>query len=325
MASVISSSPRGLGADRAGRVVDRRREHVDAHEREVGLRLGRLLGEPDDAPVLELGDAVVLRVVDRREQDQRARGVLAERLDEAVDPALQQVVAEVHHERRIAEERLGRQHRVGQAGRLVLDDVGQLHAEPRAVAGRRADLVAGLRGDDDPDLLDPRLGHRVDAVEEHRPVGDGHELLGVRVRDRAQARAAPARQDQALQRFHGRLVNAVELAVVPRRPAGLDELHRDPLGRLLLDHRAHVVVHAAVAREQLEPERGRSSRRRRGRPCRTRASRRAAPRSARPPRPGASREGRGRGSRPSGTWRTSTPTVRARRRRRWGGPRTRAA
>ena len=46
---------------------------------------------------------------------------------------------------RVAEERLGGQHRVGEAGGLVLDDVGDLDAELRAVAGGLADLVAGLR------------------------------------------------------------------------------------------------------------------------------------------------------------------------------------
>src|SRR5919206_4536459 len=42
--------------------------------------------------------------------------------------------------------------------------------------------------------------------------------------------------------------------MVPRRAAALDELQRDALGRLLVDHRPHVVVDAAVALEELEPE-----------------------------------------------------------------------
>ena len=190
--------------DRARGVVDVRREHVDADEREVGGRLLGLLGEPrDGARAVELGHAVVLRVRHGREQDQRLGGVLAEVAHELAHPALEQVVAEVHHERRVAEERLGGQHRVGEPGRLVLDDVGDPHPELRAVAGRLADLVAGLGGDDDPDLADARVGHRLDAVEEHRLVGDRHELLGRRVRDRPQARAAPAREDQALELAHG--------------------------------------------------------------------------------------------------------------------------
>ena len=67
-----------------------------------------------------------------------------------------------------------------------------------AVAGRRADLVAGLRRDDDPDLGDAGLDQRLDPVEEHGLVGDGHELLRRGVGDRAQPRAGAAREDQSL-------------------------------------------------------------------------------------------------------------------------------
>ena len=72
------------------------------------------------------------------------------------------------------------------------------HAEPRAVPDGLADLVAGLGGDDDPDLLDPGVGHRLDPVEEDGPVGDGDELLGAREGDRLQARALAAGEDEAL-------------------------------------------------------------------------------------------------------------------------------
>ena len=67
-----------------------------------------------------------------------------------------------------------------------------------AVAGGGADLVARLGRDDDPDVLDAGLGHRLDAVEEHRLVGDRNELLGARVGDRAQAHALAAGEDEAL-------------------------------------------------------------------------------------------------------------------------------
>ena len=90
-------------------------------------------------------------------------------------------------------------------GRLVLDDVGDLGAEGRAVAGRLADLVAGLRGDDDPDLLHPGVDQRLDPVEEHGLVGDRDELLRRGVGDRAQARAGAAGEDQSLQWLHARL------------------------------------------------------------------------------------------------------------------------
>ena len=131
--------------------------------------------------------------------------MLAEGGDEVGDAALEQVVAQVHHERAVAQERLGREHGVGEAERLVLDDVGDAHAEARAVAGGGFDLRPGVRRDDDPHLLDARLGHRLDAVEEHRLVGDRHELLGARVRDRPQARAFAAGEDQSLEWLHRRI------------------------------------------------------------------------------------------------------------------------
>ncbi len=97
-----------------------------------------------------------------------------------------------------AKERLGGQHRMRQPRRLVLHDVRDLHPEPRAVAGGLADLLPGLRRDDDPDLLDPRRRHRLDPVEQHRLVRYRHKLLRARMRDRAQARALTTRENQTL-------------------------------------------------------------------------------------------------------------------------------
>ena len=70
------AAPRGL--DRPGGVEDRRGEHVDADERQVAGRVLRLLDQADDAVAVELGDAVVPRVGDLGEQDQRLGLVLAE-------------------------------------------------------------------------------------------------------------------------------------------------------------------------------------------------------------------------------------------------------
>ena len=184
--------------DRASRLVDGGGEHVDADERKVAAGCLRLLDEAHDAVAVELGDAVVLRIRHRREQDQRVALAASEALDQLDDPALQEVVAEVHHERLIAEEGLGRQHGVGEAGRRLLEDVGDLDAEARSVAGGGADLLAGLGRDDDADLLDARGRDRLDPVEEHGLVGDRDQLLGARVRDRAQPRALAAGEDQAL-------------------------------------------------------------------------------------------------------------------------------
>ena len=106
IASVISSSPRPEGSIARAASKIGGREHVDADEREVGLRLLRLLHQARHAVVaVELGHAVVLGVADRREQDQRVGLLAAERLDQRGHAVAQQVVAEVHDERRVAEER----------------------------------------------------------------------------------------------------------------------------------------------------------------------------------------------------------------------------
>jgi hypothetical protein len=142
----------------------------------------------------------VLGIRDGREQDQSVGARRAELLDQIDDPVAQQVVAQIHDEGRVAQERLGGEHRVGQAKRRVLLDVLDRDAEGAPVAGGLTDLGAGLGGDDDPDLLDPGRRHRLDAVEEHRLVGHRHELLGAGVGQRAQAGSLPAGQDQAAHR-----------------------------------------------------------------------------------------------------------------------------
>ena len=69
-------------------------------------------------------------------------------------PPREEVVAEVHHEGRVAEELPA----VSTAWARPSGsswDVGDLRAERGAVAGGLADLVAGLGGDDDPDSVMP--------------------------------------------------------------------------------------------------------------------------------------------------------------------------
>ena len=206
-------------------------------------------------------------------------------------------------------------------GRLVLDDVGDLDPEARAVTGGAADLVAGLRRDDDPDLLDAGRGHRLDAVEQHRLVGDRDQLLRRRMRDRAQAGALAARKDQAFERLHvgRRLVSPAQFAVIPGDAVALDELQRDPL-RSLLARMRRACPRRRRRSARPAPWRSRSRPRRRGgSPRRSAASRRAARRTRSRSRPGASRAGRARGCAPSATSRRSRPRSGRR------GGRTRAA
>jgi hypothetical protein len=201
IASVISSSPRQEGS-RA-----RRREEVDPDQGKVRGRVFGLLDQSHDALAVELGDTIGLRVVDGSEQDQRVRFHGTEGRDEAAQAVGEQVVAEVHDEGRAADELLRGEHRVGEAGGLVLDDVGDLGAEGGAVPSCLANLVTCLGGDDDPDLGDAGVDQRLDPVEEHGLVGNWDQLLRRGVRDRAQARPGPAGEDQAFEVLHvaGRL------------------------------------------------------------------------------------------------------------------------
>ena len=120
-----------------------------------------------------------------------------------------------------------------QTQRLVLEHVGDVHAEARAVAGGRFDLGARLGRDHDPDLLDARRGHRLDAVKQHGLVGHGHQLLGARVRDRTQARAPATGQDQSLQLLHRRRVSLLARASPPPCLTVVGRAHRvsGPVGR----------------------------------------------------------------------------------------------
>ena len=93
-------------------------EHVDADQRQVGARLARLLDQPHDAAVVvELGHAVVLRLVDRRQHDLRIPVAGLEAADQVADAALDDVVAQEHHEAVLPEEVLADLDGVGQAQR----------------------------------------------------------------------------------------------------------------------------------------------------------------------------------------------------------------
>ncbi len=149
------------------------------------------------------------------EQDLGVAAELAELVDQGGDAAGDQVVAEVHDERVVGEEVARHQHRVGEAERLRLVDVGDAGAEALAVAHRGADLVAGL-ADDDADLGDAGGDDRLDAEEQDRLVGHRHELLGGGVGQRTQPRALAAGEDQSL---HGSLDTVGRGAAPPGRSA----------------------------------------------------------------------------------------------------------
>ena len=204
----------GRRLDRRDRGVDRRVEEVDADQREVGRRHLGLLDELHDLAVgADLGDAEGGGILDLGQEDLGGGGDMVdaelgfgvagalETVDELGEALLEHVVAQVHDEVVVAEEVAGDQHAVGETERLVLHDPGDRHAELRSVTDVFADLVAGCRRDDDPDLLDPGGRHVLDPVEQDRLVGDGHQLLRAGVGDGAKPGSGTAAEDETL---HGR-------------------------------------------------------------------------------------------------------------------------
>ena len=112
------------GLERPADLEDSRLEHVHAHEREVGLGLGRLLLELNDAFSVEFGDAEGARIVDVLEEDQRIRLPVFELLHHRLDAVAEEVVAQVDlAEGRDPDRVLGGEHCVREAERLLLDDV----------------------------------------------------------------------------------------------------------------------------------------------------------------------------------------------------------
>ncbi len=126
MASVISSSPRCGRFDGRHRFVDLTIEQVDADEREVRRRVGRLLDEVNHvAGGVERRDAEPMRIRHLLEQDLRRRRMVAlalgvERVHERLEILFQQVVAEIHDEVVVAQEVAGDEDAVRQAERFVL-------------------------------------------------------------------------------------------------------------------------------------------------------------------------------------------------------------
>ena len=140
--------------DLVHRVEDLRAEHVHADQRQVPYRLLRLFDQTHHVAIAELRDAEHLRVGYARKQDLR-RGLLArELIDEMRDAFVEQIVAEVHHERIRSDERLADLDGMGEAARRVLFDVLDTNAPFRSVADGRSDFRLRL-ADHDPDVAYP--------------------------------------------------------------------------------------------------------------------------------------------------------------------------
>ena len=188
--------PMCLGGDIA-------RVEVQAGNGVGALGLGGLLLDGDGPPLaVELHDAEALGVVHVVAEDRGAArlGVL----DGARQVARQAVAVEdvvAQHERAglAADELLADGECLRQAVRRGLLGVGEVHAEARAVPEQALEVgQVGRRGDDQ-DVADARQHEGAKRVVDHGLVVDRQQLLGGHERERVQARAGPAGEDDA---FH---------------------------------------------------------------------------------------------------------------------------
>lgn len=188
--------PMGLGGDVA-------RVEVQAGDGVGALGLGGLLLDGHGPPLaVELHDAEALGVVHVVAEDRGAarpcvldgaRQVAAEAV------AVEDVVAEHQRARLAGDEPLADGERLRQAVRTRLLGVGQVHAVARAVPEQALEVgEVGRRGDDQ-DVPDARQHEGGQRVVDHWFVVDRQQLLGGHERERVQAGAGPAGEDDA---FH---------------------------------------------------------------------------------------------------------------------------
>ena len=194
----------------AGRRLDPMRlgGHVARVEIKAGdgvgaLGLGGLLLDGDGPPLaVELDDAEALGVVDVVAEDRGAARLCVlhgARKVARQAVAVEDVVAEHERARLAVDELLADGERLRQAVGARLLGVGQVHAVARAVPEQALEVgQVGRRGDDQdvPDASQHEGGQR---VVDHGLVVDRQQLLGGHERERVQAGAGPAGEDDA---FH---------------------------------------------------------------------------------------------------------------------------
>lgn len=179
------------------------RVEVQAGDGVGALGLGGLLLDGDGPPLaVELDDAEALGVVHVVAEDRGAarRGVLdGARQVAGQAVAVEDVVAEDEGARLAGDELLADGEGLGQAVRAGLLGVGEVHAVARAVPEQALEVGEVCRRGDDQDVPDARQHECAERVVDHGLVVDRKQLLGGHERERVQARAGPAGEDDA---FH---------------------------------------------------------------------------------------------------------------------------
>ena len=164
--------------------------------------LGLLLDGDGPPLAVELHDAEALGVVHVVAEDRGAArlGVLdGARQVAGQAVAVEDVVAQHQGARLSADEVLADGEGLRQAVRARLLRVGEVHAVARAVPEQALEVGQVGRGGDDQDVPDARQHEGGQRVVDHGLVVDRQQLLGGHERERVQARAGPAGEDDA---FH---------------------------------------------------------------------------------------------------------------------------
>lgn len=179
------------------------RVEVQAGDGVGALGLGGLLLDGDGAALaIELHDAEALGVVDVVAEDRgaaRLRVLDGARQVARQAVAVEDVVAQHQGARLAGDELLADGERLGQAVGARLLGVGEVHAVARAVPEQPLEVgQVGRRGDDQ-DVPDARQHEGAKRVVDHGLVVDRQQLLGGHERERVQAGAGPAGEDDA---FH---------------------------------------------------------------------------------------------------------------------------
>lgn len=179
------------------------RVEIEPRDGVGALGLGGLLLDGDGTALpVELHDAEALGVVHVVAEDRGAArlGVLDGARQVARQAvAVEDVVAEHQRARLAGDELLADGECLGQAVRRGLLGVGEVHAVARAVPEQALEVGQVGRGGDDQDVPDARQHEGGQRVVDHGLVVDRQQLLGGHERERVQARAGPAGEDDA---FH---------------------------------------------------------------------------------------------------------------------------
>ena len=178
------------------------RVEVQAGDGVGALGLGGLLLDGDGTALpVELHDAEALGVVHVVAEDRGAArlGVLHGARQVARQAvAVEDVVAQHQRARLAGDEVLADGECLREAVGARLLGVGQVHAVARAVPEQALEVGEVRRGGDDQDVPDARQHEGGQRVVDHGLVVDRQQLLGGHERERVQAGAGPAGEDDAL-------------------------------------------------------------------------------------------------------------------------------